>query len=517
MEVMKFDIISRLPPEIVLNVTRYLSVKDFLSCCLVCLNWNYLFTSECMNAFWKTANEAAGFKDDYYRRRGIADHALQREIFKHKRKISDVKPEIKMVLGRYPFESTMKCEYAGKGYFVKTIDYSTLERVETIIGELCFAQRVIKKVDTMVGDHGSVSFAMVIGKDVVWKTSSERWFKYDTSKCTFHSLFVAKEIKNLGDTVGYCRHCLFLVTGGTENAMHGYSWNFTFTRVDKNGDYENPQSQQIKFPIPPGITQYIPRPVTAHLVPDDPNCGSHRLIMQGGTGGCVFKLTHGMNNSTAGGGGGSGSSGSNGGEIKLSPAPIGTLNPFYDSDIAVMVVNTTSKMTLSQDEQLIGMVTSVVYPFSSGLCLHIFELETYKRIVSVKVDWDERFNDAEVLCISRLYAVLGVGHSKGVIKIVNVSNGNVILMHSELSRGLPPVIPLARLLFVHYEGIYNEETLTDICLPFTLTIIYRKGVGNLEALYFHPFCKKGKSELSALLEKDSEDKDEEDEELSPKF
>jgi len=499
MEVMKFDIISRLPPEIVLIVTRYLGIEDFLNCCLVCLNWNYLFTSECMSPFWKKANEAAGFKDDYYRSRGIPDQALLKEIFKHRKKISEVKPEIKKVCGRYPFESTMKCEYAGKGYFVKTIDYSTLEQVETIIGELCSAHRVINKVDTMVGDHGSVSFAMVIGGDVVWKTSSERWFRYDTSSCTFHSLFETKEVKSSGDTIGYCRHCLFLVTGGTENAMHGYSWNFTFTRVDKDGDYEQPQSQQIKFPIPPGITQYIPRPVTAHLVPDDPKCTSHRLIMQGGTGGCVFKLTHGRKNSAD-------SDGDVGKEIKLSPAPIGTLNPFYDSDIAVMVVNTTSKMTLSHDEKLIGMVTSVVYPFSSGLCLHVFELKTCKRVTSVKVDWSDRFNDTEVLCISRLYAVLGVGHSKGVIKIVNVSNGNVVLTHSELSRGLPPVIPLARLLFVHFEGIYNEETLTDICLPFTLTVIYRKGVGNLEALYFHPFSKKGKS-----LDKDSEDKDEEDE------
>ena len=497
MEVLeKFDIISRLPPEVVLNVTRYLSINDFLTCCRVCSYWHSLFTSDCMTSFWREANEAAGFKGDYYRSRGVPDHALLREISKHKKKLCELKPEVKKMIGRYPFESTTKCEYAGKGYFVKTIDYSTLQTVETVIGELCPVQRNIKKIDTMVGDHGSVSFATVIGEDIVWMTTTECWFKYDTTECTFHNMFATKEARNTGDTIGYCKHCMFLATGGTENSMHGYSWNFTFVRVDEDGTYENPQRQQIKFPIPPGITQYIPRPVTAHLVPEDANCSSHRLIIQGGTGGCIFKLTHRGKASER--------------EIKLSPKSIGSLNPFYDSDIAVMVVNTTSKMTLSSDEKLIGMVTSVVYPYNSGLCLHIFELETCKRVVSVQVDWTERFNDTEVLSVSRLYTVLGVGHSKGIVKIVNSSNGNVLLTHSELSRGLPPVIPLARLLFVHYEGVYSEECLTDICSPFTLTIIYRKGVGNLEALYFHPFNKKGKSDSSLIMEKESDNEKDDD-------
>ncbi len=489
MSLERFDLISRLPPEVLLLVTRYFSVQDFLTCCLVCSDWHSVFTSDSMAQFWRKANEDAGFRGDYYRSRGVPDHALLKEISKHRKKISEVKPEIKKMVGRYPFESTMKCEYAGRGYFVKTIDYSTLETVETVIGELCPIQRCIKKIDTIVGDHGSVSYATVIGEDVVWKTSTERWFKYSTLDCTFHDLFATNEIRRLGDTIGHCRHCMFLVTGGTENSMHGYSWNFTFARVSKNEGYRSPLRQQIKFPIPPGITQYIPRPVTAHLVPEDSECSSHRLVVQGGTGGCVYRLTHQETKGER--------------EIKLSPKPIGMLNPFYDSDIAVMVVNTTSKMIMSHDEKLIGMVTSVVYPFSSGLCLHVFELDSYKRIVSVKVDWTERFNDTEVLCISRLYAVLGVGHSKGIIKIVNVSNGHIVLTHSELGRGLPPVIPLARLMFVHYEGVHSEECLTDICSPFTLTIIYRKGVGNLEALYFYPFNKKKAD--SSLLEKESED------------
>lgn len=488
----EIDIISMLPPEVVLNVTRYLGIRDIFTCCLVCSYWHELFTSAEMLPLWRRLNRSAGFPDNYLRSTGIPDHRLLHKIQKHRRTVSELKPAIRMMTGIHPFESTTKCEYAGKGFFVKTIDYSSLENVETVIGELCPEEKTIKKRDTMIGDHGPVTFATVIADDVVWQTRDRYWFKYDINKRTFHTIFTTEGGRAMGDTIGYCRHCMFIVLGGTENCMHGYSWHFRFLKVEKDGDCRNPQQQWIKSPIPPGITQFIPRPVTAYLVPEDEHCTSHRMIVQGGTGGCIFRVTHKISSSSEEG-------------IKLSSKPIGIMNPFYDSDIAVMVVNTTSRMMLSHDQKLIGMVTSVVYPYNSGLCLHIFDVDTYKRLVSVKVDWLERYNDTEVLCLSRLYTVLGVGHSKGILKVVNSHDGSILLTHSELSRGLPPVIPLARLLFVHYEGVYSEECLVDICSPFTLIVLYRKGVGNIEALYFHPFPKRSKPATEIVLEKESDD------------
>lgn len=502
MEPEELDIISRLPPEVVLNVTRSLTLRDVLNCCQVCSYWHDLFTSAEMAPFWRRINRAAGFGDNYFRYKGIPDHRLLHEIDKHRRMVSALKPEMIKFTGRHPFESATKCEYAGKGFFVKTIDYSSLESVETVIGELCPEERTIKKLDVMVGDHGPVTFATVIGDNIVWQTSDRYWFKYDINTSTFHTMFTTDGSQKMGDTIGYCRHCMFIVLGGTENCMHGFSWHFTFLKVDNGRDCRNPHKQLIKFPIPHGITQFIPSPVTAHLIPEDEHCTSHRMIVQGGTGGCVFKVTHELTSSSEDG-------------IKLSPKPIGTMNPFYDSDIAVMVVKTTSRMTLSHDQKLIGMVTSVVYPYNSGLCLHIFDVDSYERLVSVKVDWMEKYNDTEVLCLSRLYAVLGVGHSKGILKVVNSQDGTVLLTLSKLSRGLPPVIPLARLLYVHYEGVYSEEALVDISSPFTLVVLYRKGVyrrgvGNIEALYFHPFPKRNKSNTAILLEEESEDDDRDD-------
>ncbi len=483
------DLISSLPPELFLKITQYLSVPDVLKCVRVCRNWNECLTLPDMSFFWRRACRYAGLPDYYLKKNTTTNpHALFHATRLHLKEVEKLTPEIKPIVGSHPFESTTKCEYAGSGMFVKSIDYSSLDKKETVIGELCPEKQTIVKRDTFVGDHGPITWTAMIGDNVVWQTQDCHWFRYNLKNHSFHKMFTIRMARSMGDTIGHCRHCMFVLLAETENTMHGYSWLFNFIKLESFEDTSSPMRQKVKVPIPPGITQFIPRPVRAHLVPDDGDCSSHRLVIQGGTGGCVFKVTH---------------KGPDG--IKLSPKPIGTMNPFFDSDAAVMVVNTTSEMVLSQDETLVGMVTSVVYPFASGLCLHMFDMDTCERVVSVQVEWKEGYNDAEILTFSRLYAVLGVGHSKGVVKVVNPRNGKIVLTRGELSHGLPPVIPMARLLFIHYQGAYKDNCLVDVQSPFNLTIVYRKGTNNMEGLYFHPFPEKPYPGTGIVVEEESED------------
>lgn len=488
----ELDLLSNLPPELFLKITEFMPVRDGIRCIRVCKHWNEIFSLAEMAPFWRRACKYAGLPDYYLRTNAVTyPRKLFNTMYKHRESLRTLTPTVERTVGDHPLESTTKCEYSGQGFFVKTIDYSSVEEQETVIGELCPDKKTAVKRDSMTGRNGQVAWTTVIADNVVWHTSENHWFRYDIYKRSFHKLFTVALKRSMGDTIGYCRHCFFFVLAGTENTMHGYSWLFNFIKVDDVDSGKPPYQQKAKTPIPPGITQFIPRPVKAHLLPLDDECSAHRLIIQGGTGGCVYKCTHGPEG------------------IKLSPKPIGTLNPFYDAEAAVMVVNTTSDMTLSHDSQLVGMVTSVVYPYASGLCLHIFDVNTYERLTSLRVDWKDNFNDAEVLCLSRMYTVLGVSHSKGIIKVVNSRNGKVILTRNELSRGLPPVIPMARLLFIHYQGTFNEDALVDVQNPFTLVVLFRKGIQNLEALYFHPFPEKPYPGTGIVVEEESEDDREE--------
>ena len=485
-----FEFISNLPPEVVLKITTYLPVRDALRCLAVCRSWKEILEVGEMTPFWRRACEYAGLPS-YYVRGEMPNSKYPSELFhearKHKQHVGTITPEIKKIGGGHPFESTVKCEYAGDGYFVKTIDFCCLKYEETVIGELCTEKRVVKKIDSMIGSYGQVVWASTSAGSVIWTTQEGNWFRYDLGTATFGKFLDVKITRGMGDVFGLCRNCFFLVKAGTENTMHGYSWHLNFFKIEEGKT--RPIEKELTVSIPPGITQFIPRPVIAHFLQDENgSCDSHRFCIQGGTGACVFILKH---KDPEG--------------ITLSSKAIETLNPFIDVDAAVMVVNTTSELTLSRDEEVLGMVTSIVYPFASGLRLHVFDAKTYERIYSNQIHWKESFNDCEVLCVSRLYTALGIGHSKGVVKIVSSRTGNILLEQSGLSRGLPPVIPMARLLFIHYQGIFSDESIVDVRSPFTLVLLYRKGIGNIEAVFFDPFPKPTNTLPTIEVEEESED------------
>ncbi len=487
-----------LPSNALQAIAEYLEVRDVLCCMTVCRGWFELFRyGGGFGAFWRRTYLFMGLPAAY-----VQEHIsryefpsdLYVEIVRHRDHVMSIAPEIKVLTGIHPFDSSTKCEHAGEGYFVKTVDFCSLDHEETVIGQLCPERRVILKIDSLAGAYGEVRWANICAGNVVWHTNKELWFKYNLQNATFHKLFPGVKIaRSTGDSIGHCRHCLFFVVAGAENAMHSYSWHLHFVKVEgeeeeeEEGEKRRVLEYQCKVPIPSNVTQFIPKPVRAHITSND-GCLSHRLLLQGGSGTCVYGIQH---HPPMG--------------ISLSREPLGMLNPFYDTGVAVMVANTTSRITLSQDNQLAAIVTSVVYPFTSGLCLHIFDLSSYERIISVKVDWREHYDDAEILTFSGLYTILGVPHSRGGVKVVQSRTGKVLLEKSEICCGLPPTIPLARLLCCHYQGVYGEECLHDIFSPLTLAVLFRRGVANIQGLFFDPFPKPPDAERPSLEELDDSD------------
>lgn len=465
----KVDPFFKLPAEMAQHLSNYLSVRDVLRWARVCKRWKEMLRHPALSGFWRRACEYAGVPD-YYLQRFLPECSAVDDLFHQARNytnhIARIRPETKLLKGTHPFESTSKCQYAGKGYFVKTVDYQSLEKEETAIGELCPHRRTIQKVASLTGKHGEVTYASVCTNHIIWQTSEGYWFRYNLENGLFSRLFEKLIKKEMGDSVGHCRHCLFVLIANSVSVVHGYNWQLRFVKIEDENVIESVHTPH----IPSKITQFIPRPVKAHIISND-GCKTHRLIVQGGTGACIFDVTHDSEEK----------------KIEISNKPIATLNPFYDSEAAVMVVTTTSEMMLSLDERFVGILTSIVYPYASGLCLHFFDLKSYERTLSVKIKWIEGFNDCRLLAVSQLYAVVAVSHSDGLVKIVHCRSGKVVSSHSPLAKGLPPVIPMAKLMLVHMQGIYGEECLVSIKGKLNIAVFYRKGVGNIEGVFYDPF------------------------------
>ena len=465
----KLDLLSNLPPDVVQHITRYLSVRAVLQWRIVCKAWKEVLKNPALGAFWRRATEYAGLPAEWVKR-------LQPEfkyvdgVFHQARLYTDhiarVRPERMVLRGHYPFESSSRCLYAGQGYFVRTLDHQCLEEEETVIGEICPYRRIIVKVASVKGKYGEVTYAAVFANHVVWQTTEGYWHRYNLETHTHARLFERIIKKENGDGVGFCRHCLFLVIGNSDTIMHAYHWKLRFLKVEK-GDKLIDHTHN--SPIPTKITAYMPRPVKPLLVSWD-GCKTHQLVVQGGTGACVFNVTHNSEQR----------------KIEVSKS-LATLNPFYDLEISVMVVTTTSTILLSPDETFIAFLISIVYPYNTGLCIYFFHLKTFVRILSVRIKWQEGFNDCKLLAVSPLYAVIAVGHSDGVAKIVHCRSGNVISSISPLSKGRSPVFTMAKLTHVNMHGLYGQECLSDITGKFSIAVMFRRGNGNMEAMFYAPF------------------------------
>lgn len=465
----RIDPFTKLPADVVQYLSNFLKVHDVLVWRMVCKGWKEMLTNPALSKFWRRASEYAGVPHYYIERLQPECNSVD-DVFHQARYYTDhiarIDPETKVLRGTHPFESSTKCHYAGSGYFVRSVNHQSLEKEETVIGELCPYRRTIQKVASVTGTYGEVTYASCFANNIIWQTSEGYWFRYSLENHSCVPLFEKLIKKQNGDSVGHCRHCLFMVIANSVSIIHNYNWKLNLFKFEGDSMIESIHAP----PIPSKITQFIPRPVKAHIVSED-NCKTHRLIVQGGTGACVFDLTHDSKTK----------------KIDISSKPITTLNPFYDSDAPVMVVTTTSEIVLSLDESFIALLTSIVYPSPSGLCLHLFDLKTYQRSLSIKIKWADGFNDSRLLAISQLYAIVGVGHSNGIVKIVHCRSGNVISSVSQLSKGLPPVIPMAKLTMVHMQGVYGEECLYDIKGKLNMAVVFQKGTGNMEGVFYDPY------------------------------
>ncbi len=469
------DFLSELPPELVLHIINHLKVPDVLKCLRVCKRWHHKLCLGEMAKFWRRACEYSGLPVEYIKKQLINSkkdpNELYRNIIHHKSIVASQKPEVGPITGTYPFDATHKCEYAGNGYFIRIIE-SKSEDDEIAFGEFCSEKRSIVMLDShrARGKCGEVIWTHHMAGNVMFQTGKGRWFRYNIADQRLIELTFGKHDKGRHYTIGYCQHCLFLVFVSTENSMHSYHWILYFLNFSDGRD-DKPLELRHKTPIPPGTTQYIPSPAKGHLLPLKPgDCSQgHQLIAQGGNGACVYNVTH-----------------SNEEGIQISPKPVGKLDPFFDINIAVMVVNTTSEMTLSADEKIIGLITCIVYPFKSGLCLHLFDTRTFERISSVKLDWKKGFDDGYVLAVNRLYAALAVSHDDGCIKLMHAHTGECLLNITGLQHGPPPIVPMSRLVLIHYQGTYDEESMLNMFGPLGLVIVYRQGIKNLQGVWFAP-------------------------------
>ena len=470
------DFFSNLDLDLVLNITLFLTTDDVQRCLRVCKGWADMLRSKAFDPFWRRACEEAGLTEPIQKaqqQKVASFYELFLVARRFGRVIASHTPQLKVLTGSpYPFDSTMNSEHAGQGYFVKHIDMLSVEHKETVIGKYDEEKGIIAKVGSKPGTNGWILWSGVSAKNVLWATTDGVWLGFEIDTEVFYTLLPHRKLSLGHEAVGCCENCLFLAIVSVESKLRGNVFSLQLLRLEPG--METPVEWKHDIPFVKGLSSFMPKPVSALIVPVGGTCSSHFLMLQSGYCVAVYKVDY---NSEAK-------------EITLSADPLAILNPYEDSDIAVMVINNMSRLTLSRDKKVLGMLTSMAYPYHSGLFIHLWSIDTFKRVSSVKVDWSKgEFSEPRLLSLGGLYSAIAVGHSYGCLKIVSSRTGKVFMEHTMYARALQAVLPFVFEVTVDYIGVLSDACLNDLTLPLKFKMLFRDSRGrdraNMRMLQFN--------------------------------
>ena len=436
-----------------------------------------MLRSKAFDPFWRRSCEETGLSDPVQKAQQQKVSSFY-ELFliarRFGRVIASHTPQMKILTGSpYPFDSTMNSEHAGQGYFVRHIDMLSVEHKETVIGKYNEASGIIKRIGSKPGIHGWIVWSGLSGRNVLWATTDGVWLGFEIDTEVFFTLLPHRKLSLGHEAVGCCENCLFVAIVSVESKHRGHVFSLQLLRLDPGT--ETPVEWKHEIPFAKGLSSFMPKPVSAVILPEGGVCSSHLLMLQSGYCVAVYRLEYKSETK----------------EINLSTTPLAILNPYYDSDIAVMVVNNTSRLTPSRDRKVLGMLTSIAYPYHSGLFIHLWSMDTFQRVSSVKVDWSKgEFSDPQLLTLGGLYSAIAVGHSYGCLKIVASRTGKVFMEHSMYARALQSVLPFVFEVTVDYIGTLGDTCLNDLTSPAKVKMLFRDSRGrdraNMRMLQFNP-------------------------------
>ena len=221
----KFDIISNLPPELLLAILSYLPIKDVTRCTLVCQNWFNIIAH--LGVFWKSRAESLGLtRDAVLRWHGIPSFRSPRDFYiaaiKYKKHLKSNKLISSSVEHAIPNEELFTlCLYANKSTLVR------IQKTTDAVNQNCSNQLVVERVSSVrpqniittdktseISLHRDtkVVWAHVKGNNLYWISRCGTWSGYNLK--TNQEVFtwnnpLLKE--GHGITVTSCNNCSIFV------------------------------------------------------------------------------------------------------------------------------------------------------------------------------------------------------------------------------------------------------------------------------------------------------------------
>ena len=473
----RLDFFSNLDLDIVLKIVSFLHWKDVLRCMCVSKGWNEILRLKYLDSFWKEACSSIGLNK--------AVIAVQKrkfgscsEVFFAAKAFGDViashAPRMKVLNSFFPFDSTTHCEHAGRGYFVKHVSLQCVDSVQFVIGHMSAESDAIVALGAMNTQLGGwMSWTGMCGGHVMWCLSSGHWYGFGVKQRNFYLFMTDRNLRYNNETAGGCPKCRTLALASVESKFRGYSWKLEMLRFEGK-DATKPVKWIKGFDYPEGLSQFMPKPVTVIVSPENGCCESHLVFLQSGYGTAAYRLTYDSASQT----------------FDLSNC-LKVMDPYSESGIAVMMVNNTTRIRLTADHRYLGIVTSLAYPKRTALYLTMWNIyRNFRKVSSVLIDWKENYSEPTLVSLGGVYSAISSGYLYGIFKIFESQTGKIVLDQTGVSRAIQATQPFVFDVTYDYFGAINEECLSEIVSPLPFRVIFRdhraRERTNMKLLYLDP-------------------------------
>ena len=457
------DFVSRLPPEIVLDIVLNLGVEDVVQCLLVSKQWHDILSG--LEPYWRRACLEFGLPDHVVGRlrpRYATSKALLFAARQHRQSICATRPQcFSLSQEGYPYDTHYACQYTNGDMILGTV-YRDFRPKEIIVERVCY--RSVVRVRTLFPQFASTAENRIIWgylsqEYLLCVTASGIWSAYDSSINSPLFRWKSDSMYDSDIRIGCCEKCLIVCTAKLFSFRNEESyWDLKVFKVGR--DFSTHVPSVMKFKIFTGNREITLRQASCGkkriwLLPSskhtdtDGFCRSHTLLIQWAHTVAAHALTSKAKTCI----------------LSRHPRTLLTI-PCRREHIELAIVRNhglNTEFCLSADSKLLGMI------FQSHL--HVWDVSTSEKLCCAEIILDQYSHEQlRLIALGHIYSIVGL-EFKNAVLVVATQTGKVVLKYAGFARKHGRMVPP----YIEFLSAVSEDWLNDISCPCSTarpTVVY---------------------------------------------
>ena len=445
------DLLSVLPPELVLAIALHLDLDTIACCLLACRQWYDLLS--CLEPYWRHACVQLGLSENLIKELIVKYESTKRVAFvagRHRQVLTE-SPHFSMsVTEGYPYNIHYVCNSAKGNTLVGTVykDFKPCGIVIKTIERTSVNRTVIDPRFPMLAENRTY-WARIVSDTLVHVTASGLWSIYDlTHNGALLAQWRGGAIFDSEVKIGICEMCRTVCTAKLvcSHTQPAY-WNLRIMSpnmsVKGDGPQKKPRTVRFRLDTEVQCGEVKHAMKSALLFPQTTQtnsrgaCARHSLLLQCGSTVYSYKLLEGDTDLSQS-------------KLMLTYTPESncSADPNIDASLS-KISGLSTELVLSTDQELLGMV------FNSQLL--VWERKTRQLLSVAYLELDTYIHEQiRLIALGRVYSLIGLEFSSSLL-IVLTNTGHIVREVTDFARRHISLVPP----YIEFLGAIQDQWLSN--------------------------------------------------------